>query len=132
MDENTKEFFQNSMNSIIEQMNKGFAEVNQKFTEMNQKFETRFAEMDQKFEARFAEMDQKFEARFAEHDKKFEEIQRTLVIIEDKISNEIPALFDGYNANNEHYEMLEKRVSELEEKENLNSLKISILEDKVG
>lgn len=128
MDENTKEFFQSGMSSIIEQMNKGFAEVNQKFEEMNQKFEARFAEVDK----RFVEMDQKFEARFAEHDKKFEEIQRTLVIIEDKVSNEIPALFDGYNANNEHYEMLEKRVSELEEKENLNSLKISILEDKVG
>lgn len=113
MDKSAKNFFQNGVNEIMEQMKKGFMEMNQKFEEVNKKFE---------------EVNQ----RLDEHDRKFEEIQRALIVIEDKVANEIPALFDGYNANNEHYEMLEKRVSELEEKENLNSVKISILEDKVG
>ena len=72
------------------------------------------------------------ESRLDEHDKKFEEMHRALIIIEDQVTNKIPALFDGYNANHELYEGLEKRVTELEEKESFNSIKISILEDKIG
>lgn len=133
---------------VIEQMNKGFEIVNQMFSEMNQ----RFKEMNQKFEEvnqRFDKVDQKFEEvnkrfdevnlrldthdeKLEEHDRKFEEMQRTLVIIEDQVTNKIPALFDGYNSNHELYEMLDKRVRELEEKENLNSVKLSILESKIG
>ena len=70
--------------------------------------------------------------RLDEHDQRFEEIQRSLVLIENQVMDKIPALFDGYNANHENYEELKKRVEELESKENLNSIKISILEDKIG
>ena len=141
--------------TIIEKMNQGFNLMNQKFKEMNQRFEEvnqRFEEVNQRFEEvnqRFEEVNQKFDRvdqRFKEvnerldrheqrldgHDKRFEEMQRTLVIIEDQVTNKIPALFDGYNANHELYKELEKRVDRLEEKENFNSLKISVLEDKIG
>ena len=70
--------------------------------------------------------------RLDEHDQRFEEIQRSLVLIENQVMDKIPALFDGYNANHENYEELKKRVDELESRENLNSIKISILEDKIG
>lgn len=113
--------------TIIEKMNQGFNLMNQKFEEMNQRFE----EVNQRFKEVNERLD-RHEQRLDEHDKRFEEMQRTLVIIEDQVTNKIPALFDGYNANHELYKELEKRVDRLEEKENFNSLKISVLEDKIG
>ena len=129
------------INIVIEQMNKGFEIMNQRFAEMNQKFDEvnqRFDEVDQRFDKvdkRFDEVNQRLDThdeKLEKHDRKFEEMQRTLVIIEDQVTNKIPALFDGYNSNHELYEMLDKRVSDLEEKENLNSVKLSILENKMG
>ena len=112
-------------------MDQRFEEMDQRFEEMNQRFEKvdlKFERMDQKFEQKFKEVNE----HLAEHDKKFEEMQRSLVLIEYEVTDKIPALFDGYSANNEHFEILKKRVDELESKENLNSIKISILEDKIG
>ena len=149
------ENFSIGIKTILEEMNQGFKLMNQKFEEMNQRFEDmdkRFEEVNRRFEEvnrRFEEVNQRFdrvdqrfeevnerldrhEQRLNEHDKKFEEMQRTLVIIEDQVTNKIPALFDGYNANHELYKELEKRVDKLEEKESFNSLKISVLEDKIG
>ena len=127
IDQDTKD----ETNIILEEMNKGFEEIfkqmKQKFDEVNQRFDG----VDQKFNEVNERLD-RHEQGLDKHDKRFEEMQRTLVIIEDQVTNKIPALFDGYNANHELYKELEKRVDRLEEKENFNSLKISVLEDKIG
>ena len=52
-----------------------------------------------------------------------------MIIIEDKFSNEIPALFDAYNANFEKNTDLESRQDTTERKVEINSLRISNLED---
>lgn len=134
IDQDTKD----ETNIILEEMNKGFEEIfkqmKQKFDEVNQRFDgvnQRFDGVDQKFNEVNERLD-RHEQGLDKHDKRFEEMQRTLVIIEDQVTNKIPALFDGYNANHELYKELEKRVDRLEEKENFNSLKISVLEDKIG
>ena len=128
MSNKIKKNLKDETNIILEQMKKEFAEVNK---QMNQ----RFAEVNKQMKQEFKEVNERLdrhESRLDEHDKKFEEMHRALIIIEDQVTNKIPALFDGYNANHELYEGLEKRVTELEEKESFNSIKISILEDKIG
>ena len=127
INQNTKD----ETNIILEQTNKGFEEI---FKQMNKRFEEvnqRFDRVDQIFDDVNERLD-RHEQRLDGHDKRFEEMQRALVIIENQVTNKIPNLFDRYNSNNEHYEKLEKRVSKLEEQENFNSLKISILENKIG
>ena len=143
MSNKIKKNLKDETNIILEQMKKEFAEVNkqmnQRFAEVNKQMNQRFAEVNKQMDQRFAEVNnqmkkelKQIKEKLVEHDKKFEEMHRALIIIEDQVTNKIPALFDGYNANHELYEGLEKRVTELEEKESFNSIKISILEDKLG
>ena len=91
--------------------------MNQKFEVVNQKFEV----VNQKF----ASVDE----QFADMNKEIKEIKNYLIIIEDKLSNEIPALFDGYNSNFEKNTDLESRQDATEQKVAINSLRISSLED---
>lgn len=57
-----------------------------------------------------------------------ETIKRSVIIIEDKVSNEIPALFDGYTSNYDLQEEAEKRITFLEQENFYNSIRISNLE----
>ena len=75
-------------------------------------------------------------AKLEEHDKKFEEhskeirsINNFLIVKEDELFNKIRALFDGYTANLEKNNALESRQTATEQKVDINSLRISMLED---
>lgn len=57
-----------------------------------------------------------------------ETIKRSVIIIEDKVSNEIPALFDGYTSNYDLQKEAEKRITFLEQENFYNSIRISNLE----
>ena len=56
-------------------------------------------------------------------------IQRSLLLIEDQVMNKIPALFDGYSANFEKGVELDNRQTKTEQTVELNSLRISMLEE---
>ena len=101
----------------FQEIDKQFEKVNEQFKKVNQKFEV----VNQKF----ASVDE----QFADMNKEIKEIKNYLIIIEDKISNQIPALFDGYNSNFEKNTDLESRQDVTEQKVAINSLRISNLED---
>lgn len=61
-------------------------------------------------------------------DDKVERINKSVIIIEDKVSNEIPALFDGYASNYDLQKEAEKRITSLEQENFYNSIRISNLE----
>ena len=63
-----------------------------------------------------------------ELNKKVEKIDKSVIIIEDKVSNEIPALFDGYSFNYELQKEDQKRINSLEKQIFNHSIRISNLE----
>ena len=67
--------------------------------------------------------------KMSTYDEDILSIKRSLVIIEDAVTNKIPALFDAHKANLEKHEEFDNRISLLETTSENNSLKISILED---
>ena len=107
-----------------------FLEIDEKLKEHDEHFE--------RIEAKLKEHDERFErieAKLKEHDEQFEElkeiirsIQRTLLIVEDAVTNKIPALFDGYKMHQEKQEELEERVDTLENSSEKHSIRISVLE----
>ena len=64
-----------------------------------------------------------------EHTEDLQSIKRTLTIIEDAVTNKIPALFNAHQANQEKHEEFDNRITNVENVSSTNSLKISILED---
>ena len=133
------------VNQRFEQIDQRFEEVNQRFEQIDQRFEEvnqRFEQIDQRFEGvnqKFVSIDEQFkkanqkfisiDEQFVEMKAEIKEIKNYLIIIEDKLSNEIPALFDGYNSNFEKNTILESRQDDTEQKVAINSLRISSLED---
>lgn len=107
-----------------------FIQIDKKLKEHDDHFE--------RIEAKLKEHDERFErieAKLKEHDERFERIeemirdlQRTMLIIEDAVTNKIPALFDGYAMHQEKQEQLEERVNNLENFSETNSIRISALE----
>ena len=63
-----------------------------------------------------------------EHTEQLTEIKRYLILIEDKLSNQIPALFDGYNMNVETTNQIKVNQEATDKKVEINSFKISELE----
>ena len=61
-------------------------------------------------------------------DDKVERINKSVIIIEEKVSNEIPGLFDGYTSNYDLQKEAEKRITSLEQENFYNSIRISNLE----
>ncbi len=114
-----------------QEMKRQFEIVNQRFEQIDQRFEgvnQKFVSIDEQFK----KANQKFisiDEQFAEMKAEIREIKNYLIIIEDKLSNEIPALFDGYNSNFEKNTYLESRQDDTEQKVAINSLRISSLED---
>ena len=63
-----------------------------------------------------------------EHTEQLTEIKRYLILIEDKLSNQIPALFDAYNMNVEIANQIKVNQEATDKKVEINSFKISELE----
>ena len=113
---------------MLEEFMQKVLEKLDKQEKISEKILLKLEEHDRKFEI----IDKKFEnvdRQFTDVNSQFREIKNYLIIIEDKISNEIPALFDGYNANFEKNVNLESRQDITEQKVSINSLRISSLED---
>ena len=63
-----------------------------------------------------------------EHSEELASIHRSLVVIEDAVTNKIPALFDAFLANQEKHEEYDKQIDHLETVTQKNSIRISVLE----
>ena len=109
---------------------KDMIEIKAKLDEHDQNFK--------EIKAKLAEHDKdikEIKAKLAEHDKDIKELkemiqslQRTMLIIEDAVTNKIPALFDGYAMHQEKQEQLENKVDKIEEKVETHSIRIAALE----
>ncbi len=113
--------------------------INERLDSHDKKFEAidqRFEQVDQ----RFNQIDQKFE----QVDQRFEEIGQTLkeiihsidvmkssiILIEQKVSVEIPTLFDAYSGQHEKQTIHQNEINSLNQKVENHDIRISILEQK--
>lgn len=122
-----KEFMEKVLSKLDKQeefSQKMFEQVFMKLEENNKKFDqvfTKLEEHDKKFDQVFAKLE--------EHSKEIRSIKNFLVVKEDELFNKIRALFDGYTANLEKNNDLESRQTATEQKVDIDSLRISMLED---
>ena len=133
-----QEEFSQKVLSKLDENDKNLKKIFAKLEEHDRKFDMVFAKLEE-HDRKFQEIDKQFEVmnqKFASVDEEFldmkteiKEIKNYLIVIEDKLSNEIPALFDGYNSNFEKNTDLESRQDVTEQKVAINSLRISSLED---
>lgn len=106
-------------------------EVRKQFNEFREKF----AEVDNRLDKVENRLD-KIEYRLDNIEGRLEDIesillslQRSMLIMEDYMKNNIPALFDGYSLNQDQHNEFKQKITSLEKDTDSNSLKISILED---
>ena len=95
----------------------------------------KFAEIDNRFDKVENRLD-KVENRLDKIDYRLDNIEsillslkRSMLIMEDYMKNNIPALFDGYSLNQDQHNEFKQKITSLEKDTDSNSLKISILED---
>ena len=69
------------------------------------------------------------EEKLDEHSNDIASIKRTLLLIENAVTNKIPALFAGYQSHQEKRQEFNSRIHHVEDVSEINSIKISILED---
>ena len=129
LNEHDKQFEQ--IFTKLNEHDKRFEQIFAKLDEHDEKFEQIFAKLDEhdeKFEQVFAKLNE-HDKKFADHDKEFRNLKDCLMVIEVELFNKIKALFDGYTINQEKGTELESRQSSTEQKVEVNSLRISVLED---
>ena len=117
-----------------------FEEVDQRFKEIDQRFEKidqRFEEIDQSFkevDQSFKKINQTLKRHEVEMEKMSQDMQVTkeaVILMEQKISVEIPALFDGYSMHQEKQERQDNEINSLNVKVENHDVRISCLEEKV-
>lgn len=130
-----------------------FQEHDEKFNKIDERFDKidkKFEEIDERFDKidkKFDEIDERFEKidrRFEEVDKRFEELEteikemakgmqvtkEAVILMEQKISLEIPVLFDGYSMHQEKQERQECEIDSINNKIASHDARISCLEGK--
>lgn len=106
-------------------------EVREQFNEFREKFEEVDNRLD-KVENRLDRVENRLdniEGRLEDIESILLSLQRSMLIIEDYMKNNIPALFDGYSLNQDQHNEFKQKINNLEKDTDSNSLKISILED---
>ena len=136
LEEHDKEF--KKINARLDEHDKEFKKINARLDEHDKEFKKINARLDA-HDRRFEEIDNNFvdiaenfkliNLKLSDHDKQFKEIKNCLLVLEDKITNELPALFDGFSANVEKSTVVEFKQKAIEQKVELDSLRISSLED---
>ena len=129
LDEHDKEFEEiannfKMVNTKLDEHDKEFEEIANNFKKINAKLD----EHDKEFEE-IANNFKMVNTKLDKHDKEFRDLERYWFVFEDKVTTELPALFDGYSANIEKSTEIEFRQNATEKKVELDSLRISILED---
>lgn len=106
-------------------------EVREKFAEVDNrldKVENRLDKVENRLDKIEYRLDN-IEGRLEDIESILLSLQRSMLIIEDYMKNNIPALFDGYSLNQDQHNEFKQKINNLEKDTDSNSLKISILED---
>ena len=116
--------FKNEVREQLNEFREKFAEVDNRLD----KVENRLDKVENRLD--------KIEYRLDNIEGKLEDIEsillslkRSMLIMEDYMKNNIPALFDGYSLNQDQHNEFKQKINNLEKDTDSNSLKISILED---
>lgn len=100
-----------------------FDKIDKKFEKMDKKFDT----IDKKFDSidiRF----EKIENILLSMQQTIEKMNKSIILIEHKVSTEIPALFDGYSMHQEKQEFQQENIDSLNIKVEEHDIRISSLE----
>ena len=123
--------FKNEVREQLNEFREKFAEIDNRFD----KVENRLDRVENRLDKVENRLD-KVENRLDNIESKLEDIEsillslkRSMLIMEDYMKNNIPALFDGYSLNQDQHNEFKQKINNLEKDTDSNSLKISILED---
>lgn len=111
-----------------------FDALEKRFNELEQKFDIlvkRLDELEQKFNIlakRLDKLEQKFNDFKQQTEEMFNGLHRSIIIIEDKVSNEIPALFDDNGFQQDHLERNDKDIKQLQNITENHAIRIISLE----
>ena len=123
------------MKKVLENFEKVYKKLekhDKKFDMVFEKLEEhdkRFDKSDEKLNKNMEEISIIFKDLIKREDERYEMLHNSLLVIEDRVSRELPALFDGLQISIEKNTGLDIRHNSLEEKVEFNSQKISSLED---
>ena len=67
-----------------------------------------------------------------EHTQMLKDLHRSMLVIEDAVTNKIPALFDAYKMQQEKQEEFEKRIDKIENRAEMNTVRIMALENNLS
>lgn len=147
LEENDKKYeeFKKKIMQNLEKDNKRHAEIMHRFEERDKRHaeimhkleenEKRHAEIMHRFEEndkrhrKHGDFEQEIRQKFKEHDEILADLKRSTLIIEEYVTNRIPALFDAYSLNQEQHDRIDEKFDNLEKVTDTHSLKISILEE---
>lgn len=121
-------------NDFKQQTEERFDALEKRFDVLEQRFdalEKRFNELEQKFDIlakRLDELEQKFNNLKQQTEEMFNGLHRSIIIIEDKVSNEIPALFDDNGFQQDHLERNDKDIKQLQNITENHAIRIISLE----
>lgn len=130
----------NKIDQKFEEVDQRFKEIDQRFEQIDQRFEgidQRFEKINQSFKEvsqSFKEINQTLKRHEVEMEKMSQDMQVTkeaVILMEQKISVEIPALFDGYSMDQEKQERQNNEINSLNVKVENHDVRISCLEEKV-
>lgn len=129
----------NKIDQKFEEVDQRFKEIDQRFEQIDQRFEKidqRFEEIDQSFkevDQSFKKINQTLKRHEVEMEKMSQDMQVTkeaVILMEQKISVEIPALFDGYSMHQEKQERQDNEINSLNVKVENHDVRISCLEER--
>jgi len=108
---------------------------------MSKEFENKvfkyFEKIDKKFESidkRFESIDKRFDKideKLDEHSEQIDSLHKSVVLIENKVMSEFPALFEAFELHQEMHKDYDDKNSYLSSKVEENSMRISVLEDQI-
>lgn len=116
------------LGELSTKMDENYFKLDAKIDEVDKRLTSKIDAVDKRLSSKIDEVDKKLSSKIDAHSVELADIKRYLVIIEDKLSNQIPALFDGYSMNVETTNQIKSRQEATDKKVEINSFKISELE----
>lgn len=116
------------LGELSTKMDENYFKLDAKIDEVDKRLTSKIDAVDKRLSSKIDEVDKKLTSKIDAHSVELADIKRYLVIIEDKLSNQIPALFDGYSMNVETTNQIKSRQEATDKKVEINSFKISELE----
>ena len=139
--------FENKVLKCFENIDERFKDINKKFDKIDEKFEKideKFEKIDERFEKmdeRFDKIDKKLDKHtkildqhtkiLDEHTEQINSLHQSVILIENKVMTEFPALFEAFELHQEMHKDYDDKNSYLSLKVEEDSMRISVLEDQI-